>query len=106
MHARPAGRITGTRGEHMSIPTELVGSLPRPMRLQEAYAAYDDGSITWEQLQAEQDAAAADSIHRLQEVGEPIVTDGEERESSFATYPLTHSLAGTGLAPNLAGDGQ
>src|SRR5689334_10541629 len=90
----------------MSIPTELVGSLPRPMRLQEAYAAYDEGRITWEQLQSEQDAAAEDSIRRLEEVGEPIVTDGEQRESSFATYPLTHTLAGTGLAPNLAGDGQ
>src|SRR4051794_12621771 len=90
----------------MSIPTELVGSLPRPMKLQEAYADYDDGKITWEQLTAEQDAAAEDSIHRLEEVGEPIVTDGEQRESSFATYPLTHTLAGTGLADNLAGDGQ
>jgi methionine synthase II (cobalamin-independent) len=90
----------------MSIPTELVGSLPRPMRLQEAYADYDEGKITWEQLQGEQDAAAEDSIHRLEAVGEPIVTDGEQRESSFATYPLTHTLAGTGLAPNLAGDGQ
>src|SRR3954447_15498999 len=90
----------------MSIPTELVGSLPRPMRLQEAYADYDEGKVTWEQLTAEQDAAAEDSIHRLEETGEPVVTDGEQRESSFATYPLTHTLAGTGLAPNLAGDGQ
>jgi methionine synthase II (cobalamin-independent) len=90
----------------MSIPTELVGSLPRPMKLQQAYAAYDDGAITWEQLQAEQDAAAEDSIRRLEEVGEPVVTDGEQRESSFATYPLTDTLAGTGLADNLAGDGQ
>src|SRR3954447_1618031 len=90
----------------MSIPTELVGSLPRPMRLQEAYADYDEGKVTWEQLTAEQDAAAEDSIHRLEETGEPVVTDGEQRESSFATYPLTHTLAGTGLADNLAGDGQ
>src|SRR3954452_22063782 len=90
----------------MSIPTELVGSLPRPMRLQEAYADYDDGKITWERLQDEQDAAAEDSIRRLEEVGEPIVTDGEQRESSFATYSLTDTLAGTGLADNLAGDGQ
>ncbi len=90
----------------MSIPTELVGSLPRPMKLQEAYADYDDGKISWEQLQSEQDAAAADSIGRLEEVGEPIVTDGEQRESSFATYPITDTLAGTGLADNLAGDGQ
>ena len=58
------------------------------------------------ELQAEQDAAAEDSIRRLEETGEPIVTDGEQRESSFATYPITDTLAGTGLADNLAGDGQ
>jgi methionine synthase II (cobalamin-independent) len=90
----------------MAIPTELVGSLPRPMRLQEAYEAYDQGRIGWPELQAEQDAAAEDSIRRLEETGEPIVTDGEQRESSFATYPITDTLAGTGLADNLAGDGQ
>src|SRR3954468_21962300 len=76
------------------------------MKLQEAYEAYDQGKISWAELQAEQDKAAADSIRRLEEVGEPIVTDGEQRESSFATYPLTTTLAGTGLAENLAGDGQ
>ena len=90
----------------MAIPTELVGSLPRPMKLQEAYEAYDQGQIEWAELQAQQDAAAEDSIRRLEEVGEPIVTDGEQRESSFATYPVTDTLAGTGLADNLAGDGQ
>ena len=90
----------------MPIRTELVGSLPRPMKLQQAYADYDEGKITWQQLQAEQDAAAEDSIRRLQDTGEPIVTDGEQRESSFATYSITDTLAGTGLAENLAGDGQ
>ncbi|MEA2315838.1 MAG: hypothetical protein QOD44_27, partial [Solirubrobacteraceae bacterium] len=90
----------------MPIPTELVGSLPRPMKLQDAYAAYDEGKIDFQQLQAEQDAAAEDSIRRLEQTGEPIVTDGEQRESSFATYPITDTLAGTGLADNLAGDGQ
>jgi methionine synthase II (cobalamin-independent) len=90
----------------MPIPTELVGSLPRPMKLQEAYADYDEGKITFEQLQAEQDSAAEDSIKRFEEVGQPVVTDGEQRESSFATYSITDTLAGTGLADNLAGDGQ
>jgi methionine synthase II (cobalamin-independent) len=90
----------------MPIPTELVGSLPRPMQLQEAYAAYDEGKITFAELQSEQDAAAEDSIRRLEATGEPIVTDGEQRESSFATYNLTDTLAGTGLADGLAGDGQ
>jgi methionine synthase II (cobalamin-independent) len=76
------------------------------MKLQEAYADYDEGTITWDELKAEQDAAAEDSIRRLEETGEPVVTDGEQRESSFATYPITDTLAGTGLADNLAGDGQ
>ncbi len=90
----------------MPIPTELVGSLPRPMKLQQAYADHDEGKITFEELQAEQDVAAEDSIKRLEATGEPVVTDGEQRESSFATYPITDTLAGTGLADNLAGDGQ
>ena len=90
----------------MAIPTELVGSLPRPMKLQEGYQKLDDGEITWEDLQALQDEAAEDSIKRLEKTGEPLVTDGEQRESSFATYPITDTLAGTGLADNLAGDGQ
>ena len=90
----------------MPIPTELVGSLPRPMKLQEAYADYDEGKISYEDLIGAQDAAAEDSIHRLEATGEPIVTDGEQRESSFATYSITDTLAGTGLADNLAGDGQ
>ena len=90
----------------MPIPTEMVGSLPRPMKLQEAYQAYDDGKIDWEQLKVEQDAAAEDSIKRLEQTGVDVVTDGEQRESSFATYPITDTLAGTGLADNLAGDGQ
>jgi len=90
----------------MPIPTELVGSLPRPEKLQDAYESYDQGKISWEDLQAEQDKAAEDSIKRLEATGEPIVTDGEQRESSFATYSITDTLAGTGLADNLAGDGQ
>jgi methionine synthase II (cobalamin-independent) len=90
----------------MAIPTELVGSLPRPMKLQEGYQKLDDREITWEELQALQDEAAEDSVKRLEETGEPLVTDGEQRESSFATYPITDTLAGTGLADNLAGDGQ
>ncbi len=91
----------------MAIPTEIVGSLPRPMKLQEAYQDLDDGKIDFSELQKLQDEAAEDSIRRLEETGQSPVTDGEQRESSFATYPLTDTLAGTGLADNLAaGDGQ
>jgi methionine synthase II (cobalamin-independent) len=90
----------------MLIPTEPVGSLPRPMKLQEAYAAYDQGKIKKEELEREQDVACLDSIKRMEATGAPIVSDGEQRVSSFATYPLTDTLAGTGLAEHLAADGQ
>ncbi|MEP6955159.1 MAG: hypothetical protein ABI950_13960 [Solirubrobacteraceae bacterium] len=90
----------------MPIPTEMVGSLPRPVKLQDAYQDLDDGKIEVSDLEKLQEEAAADSIKRLEQTGETLVTDGEQRESSFATYPITTTLAGTGLAPNLAGDGQ
>ena len=51
----------------MSIPTELVGSLPRPMKLQEAYADYDEGmnsSVTNAEVKAfwEDNPVAAEGI--------------------------------------------
>lgn len=88
------------------IPTENVGSLPRPTSLQAAIADYDAGKIDRAALEAEQDKACRDSIERMEATGSPMVTDGEQRASSFATYPITDTLAGTGLADNLAGDGQ
>jgi methionine synthase II (cobalamin-independent) len=90
----------------MPIPTEPVGSLPRPMKLQAAYAGYDAGKVSKEQLTREQDAACLDSIKRMEATGAPVVSDGEQRMSSFATYPITDTLAGTGLAEHLAPDGQ
>jgi len=90
----------------MPIPTENVGSLPRPAKLQAAIKDYDAGKITQQQLTLQQDAACLDSIKRMEATGAPIVSDGEQRASSFATYPLTDTLAGTGLAENLAADGQ
>ena len=87
------------------IPTEPVGSLPRPSKLQQAYGQYDAGEITHDQLEAEQDKAVRDSIERGEATGEPIISDGEQRWSSFATYAITDTLAGTGLADQLAGDG-
>ncbi len=88
------------------IPTEPVGSIPRPAKLQAAYAAYDKGEIDKDALEAEQDAAVRDTIERFEATGSPIISDGEQRWSSFATYPITDTLAGTGLADNLGPGGQ
>jgi methionine synthase II (cobalamin-independent) len=87
------------------IPTEPVGSLPRPSWLQQAYAQYDAGQVTRDQLEAEQEKAVRETIERYEATPSPIISDGEQRWSSFATYALTDTLAGTGLADHLAGDG-
>ena len=88
------------------IPTEPVGSLPRPAKLQAAYADYDAGNIKFGDLEAVQEEAVKDSIERFEATGSPIISDGEQRISSFATYPLAETLAGTGLADNLGPGGQ
>src|SRR5262249_60571570 len=99
----PATRGTrSTRPDHdprpaTATPPEPVGSLPRPAKLQAAYADYDAGKITREQFEEAQDEAVRDSISRFEATGSPIVSDGEQRASSFATYPVTDTLAGTGL---------
>ncbi|KIY00252.1 uncharacterized protein Z520_03937 [Fonsecaea multimorphosa CBS 102226] len=90
----------------MPIPTELVGSLPRPTYLQKAFADYDAGNISRDELIKAQDRAVEDSLKNLAATGEVLITDGEQRASSFATYPITDTLGGTGLSDNLAADGQ
>lgn len=88
------------------IPTEPVGSMPRPSKLQDAYAKYDAGEIAKEDLEKLQEEAVKDTIDRYEATGAPIISDGEQRWSSFATYPIADTLAGTGLAPGLAPGGQ
>ena len=73
---------------HTGIPTEPVGSLPRPAKLQATYAAYDAGKIAFAELEAKQDEAVRDSITRFEATGSPIISDGEQRISSFATRPV------------------
>ncbi|KAK0661780.1 hypothetical protein DIS24_g2263 [Lasiodiplodia hormozganensis] len=88
------------------VPTESVGSLPRPMQLQQTYADYDAGRCTKQDLLDAQDLAVQDTIERLERSGQDFTTDGEQRCSSFATYPVTDTLNGTGLSPNLTVDDQ
>ncbi|CAE6430828.1 unnamed protein product [Rhizoctonia solani] len=89
----------------MPIPCEIVGSIPRPFKLQRAFAAYEAKEITFEQLEPEINAACEDTIRRMEDAGQLVITDGEQRISSFATYPIFDTLNGTGLAENLVEDG-
>ena len=72
----------------MAIPTEPVGSVPRSPELQAAMRGFAKASITAEAMDEQFDRAVADTVARFEATGAPIVTDGEQTKSSFATYPL------------------
>ncbi|MFI1253037.1 cobalamin-independent methionine synthase II family protein [Streptomyces netropsis] len=73
----------------VGIPTEPIGSIPRSAELLATMAAHADGRIGDDELATAQDDAVRDTIRRLEEIGSPVVTDGEQSKPSFATYPLT-----------------
>ncbi len=72
----------------MSIPTEPIGSIPRPRELQQALAAFAQGELPRRELDVLFDAAVQDTIARFEATGSPVITDGEQTKPSFATYPL------------------
>jgi 5-methyltetrahydropteroyltriglutamate--homocysteine methyltransferase len=82
----------------MAIPTEAIGSVPRPQALIDTMVAFQAGRVGRETLDAAYAEALRDTIQRLEDTGSPVLTDGEQTKPSFATYPLS------GLE-NLAGDG-
>src|SRR5271170_1007251 len=82
----------------MTIPTEPIGSIPRPPQLLQAMVSFEAGKIGREALDGAYSEALRDTIDRLEQTGSPVLTDGEQTKPSFATYPLS------GLE-NLAVDG-
>jgi 5-methyltetrahydropteroyltriglutamate--homocysteine methyltransferase len=82
----------------MSIPTEPIGSIPRPLSLIEATKAFHAGSLSEQELLPHYDAAIQDTIEQFEATGSPVITDGEQAKDSFATYPIR------GLS-NLSADG-
>ncbi len=80
------------------IPTEPIGSIPRPQALIDGMGAISAGTISLEEFRQLQEAALRDTIERFEATGSTVISDGEQTKSSFVTYPLE------GLQ-NLAPDG-
>ena len=80
----------------MMIPTEPIGSIPRPIQLIEAVAATDGPDPALDSLYED---AIRDTIQRFEATGSPVISDGEQRKyHNFWTY-CVHGL------PNTAPDG-
>jgi 5-methyltetrahydropteroyltriglutamate--homocysteine methyltransferase len=82
----------------MSIPTEPIGSIPRPHALIEGLTAFHAGRLSQPQLDSLSERAVRETIELFEATGSPVITDGEQTKPSFATYPIA------GLE-NLAPDG-
>ncbi|MGH8559490.1 MAG: hypothetical protein ACRESZ_18980 [Methylococcales bacterium] len=82
----------------MTIPTESIDSIPRHPELLDMLKRYCNGTASSEQLSEAYNQALKDTIQRFEATGLPVISDGEQRKSSFMTYPLE------GLT-NVAGDG-
>jgi 5-methyltetrahydropteroyltriglutamate--homocysteine methyltransferase len=80
----------------ITIPTEPIGSIPRPVDLIERIAKGDSEDPNLASLYED---AIRDTIERFEATGSPVVTDGEQRKyHNFCTY-CVHGL------PNTAPDG-
>lgn len=76
----------------MLIPTEPIGSIPRPAELIDAVA---NGNIPDPNLAPAYEAAVKDTIQRFEATGSPMITDGEQRKfDNFWTYSV-HGLENT-----------
>lgn len=76
----------------MTIPTEPIGSIPRPIELIEAVAGGQSDDPALDPLY---DAAIRDTIARFEATGSPVITDGEQRKyHNFWTYSV-HGLTNT-----------
>lgn len=72
----------------MTIPSEAIGSIPRPRALQQALTEHADGRLSDADLTKHQDEATADTLKRLADLGSPVLVDGEQAKPSFLTYPV------------------
>ena len=74
----------------MIIPTEPIGSIPRPLELIQAVTAC--GNHCDPRLESLYEAAIRDTIRSFEDTGSPVITDGEQRKyHNFWTYPV-HGL--------------
>ena len=71
----------------MSIPTEPIGSIPRPLWLVDPATDKDGKGTSLEPLY---DEAIRDTIARFEATGSPVITDGEQRK--YPIFGLTASM--------------
>ena len=72
----------------MAIPTEPIGSVPRPDYLLEAMKRHGEGALDARGLSDAMDRAVAETVAAMEATGSPVITDGEQSKPSFVSYPI------------------
>jgi 5-methyltetrahydropteroyltriglutamate--homocysteine methyltransferase len=72
----------------MTIPTEPIGSIPRPQKLITAFTQYEQGSLFQGEFESICSEAVQETVEKFEATGSPVITDGEQTKPSFATYPI------------------
>ena len=99
----------------LMLPTEPIGSIPRPPALLDAIAEWGSDDPRLEPLY---EAAIEDTIREFEATGSPVVTDGEQRKlpqlldlsgaraAQHGPGRVPHSVHGRTYPPDAAADGR
>src|SRR4051812_16107149 len=69
------------------IPTEPIGSIPRPKALIDGISALGDGTDA--RLEPLYDAAILETVQQFESTGSPVISDGEQRKyHNFFSYSI------------------
>lgn len=89
----------------MNIPTEPIGSIPRPLALIEAIHSLGDGMDP--SLDPLYEDAIRDTIQQFEATGSRVITDGEQRKyhttRETAFVKIRARVLGTTLAARVLG---
>jgi 5-methyltetrahydropteroyltriglutamate--homocysteine methyltransferase len=70
----------------LAFTTTVVGSFPRPRELVEATKGHAKGEVSQAELEPLLDKATAETVRAEEEAGLDVITDGEQRRSSFVSF--------------------
>src|SRR3954469_6918949 len=73
--AERRGRIDSRSALIMPIPTEPIGSIPRPPSLIEAARGFECGRVSEATLLSQCESAVQDTIARFEATGSKVITD-------------------------------
>jgi 5-methyltetrahydropteroyltriglutamate--homocysteine methyltransferase len=80
--------------KHPPFRADQVGSLVRPASIVAAREEFDAGKIDAAKLRAAEDAGIRDAVAKQEEIGMPVVTDGEFRRGTYSDSFTTGGIDG------------